>query len=319
MKNAMINNAHIEGYLYEHKLENKVSGERSKNPGTPFINGYIAIATDEAKLNVVKVFFTYVTATTKAGKPNSTFTLLQSIIDGKVGSVMEHGAENAGKLRVDTALGLNDWYDARNDNKLVSVLRNEGGFVHMTNELRDENQRATFETDMVITGVRRVEADIDKDMPEKVKVKGYIFNFRKAVMPVEFTVCEPFAPAAALDYFENMGATSTSPVFTRVQGKQISRTVVTRKEEESAFGEAVVKETTSTQKDFVINWAAAEPYEWDSEESILASELAAAIAQREVDLAAAKKAHDEYQANKGKGVGAFASNTTAPAKEAYHF
>lgn len=53
MKKVMTNNAHIEGYLYEHSLEKKVSGAQSKNPGTEFINGTISIATDDEMLNIV--------------------------------------------------------------------------------------------------------------------------------------------------------------------------------------------------------------------------------------------------------------------------
>lgn len=320
MKKVMTNNAHIEGYLHEHNLEKKVSGAQSKNPGTEFINGTISIATDDEMLNVVQVHFSYVTAVTKNGKANATFNILQSIIDGKIGSVMEHGKENAGKLRVDTAINLNEWYDTRNNNQLVSVKRNEGGFVHQTAELCDENQRATFDVDMVITGVKRVEADPEKDTPEKVVVKGYIFNFRKAVLPVEFSVYEPYAPGAALDYFENLGATGKSPVFTRVQGNQISQTVVRKKEEESAFGGTIIKETRSSQRDFVITWAALETQEWDSEETILASELAEALAQREVDLADIKKRQDEYQATKNNALaGNKSSAASAPAKGDYDF
>lgn len=320
MKKVMNNNAHIEGYLYEHNLEKKVSGPNSKNPNTEYICGTISVATDDEMLNVVQVHFSYVTATTKQSKPNTTFNILQSIIDGKLGSVMEHGKENACKLRIDTAISLNEWYDTRNDNQLISVKRNEGGFVHQTSELCDESQRATFDVDMVITGVKRVEADPEKEVPEKVVVKGYIFNFRKAVLPVEFSVYEPYAPAAALDYFENLGATGKSPVFTRVQGKQISQTVVRKKEEESAFGGTIVKETRSSQRDFVISWAAVEPYEWDSEDGILASELSDALAQREVDLADVKKRQDEYQASKNNALAkANAAAASAPAKGDYDF
>ena len=46
MKEKMINKIHIEGYLYQHKLEKKVSGPKSRNPGVEFITGTIEIATD---------------------------------------------------------------------------------------------------------------------------------------------------------------------------------------------------------------------------------------------------------------------------------
>lgn len=318
MKRVMTNKVHVEGYLYEHKLEEKVSGPNSKNPGTEFVNGTISIATDDEMLNVVQVHFSYVTAVTKNGSANATFNVLKSIINGKIGNVMEHGKENAGKLRVDTAIDLNEWYDTKNDNQLVSVKRNEGGFVHQTSELAEnEDQRSTFDVDMVITGVKRLEADPDKESPEKVVVRGYIFDFRKAVMPVEFSVYEPHAPAAALDYFEGLGATGKSPIFTRVQGKQISRTVVKKKEEESAFGGTIIKETRTSQRDFVINWAAVEPYEWDTEEGILASELAEALAQREVALADIKKRQDEYRASKNNALAK--PNGTPVTKSDYDF
>lgn len=131
-----INETHIEGLLYEHKLSKKTTGENSKNPGTEFINGEISIATDDALTNIVKVHFSYVTETTKSGKTNATYNTLNSIIDGKIGSVMEDGAENAGKLRVDSAIGLNEWYD-KEDN-LISQKRNEGGFIHQVTSLCDE-------------------------------------------------------------------------------------------------------------------------------------------------------------------------------------
>ena len=47
------NETHIEGYLYENKLDIKTSGSKTKNPGVEFINGTIGIATDEEMLNVV--------------------------------------------------------------------------------------------------------------------------------------------------------------------------------------------------------------------------------------------------------------------------
>ena len=81
MKKTMENVTHIEGILYEHNLESKVSGPNSKTPGTPFISGTISIATDDALTNIVQVHFTYVTPTTSKGSANATYTLLQNIID----------------------------------------------------------------------------------------------------------------------------------------------------------------------------------------------------------------------------------------------
>lgn len=306
----MKNTTHIEGYVYEHKLERKVSGPNSKTPNTPFINGTLSIATDEACTNVVSVHFSYVTETTKAGSANATYKLLESIIDGKISSVMGNGKENAGMVRIDSALDLNEWYDK--DNNLVSVKRNEGGFLHQTNDLtEDENQRATFEVDMVITNVKRVEADEDKGTPEKVVIRGVVFNFRNAILPMEFSVLHP----GAMNYFESLEASSKNPVFTRVKGMQVSRTVSKKVEETSAWGEVTVKEVKSSARDFVINWAQQEPYEWDDENTILAEELNEAMTNRNVYLAEVKQRQDEYQASKNNTI----KPAAAPTKGTYNF
>ena len=110
MKKNMINQTHIEGVLYEHALEAKVTGENSKNPGTEFISGTIQIATDDAQLNIVPVHFTYVTAVTSTGKTSDTYNTLKNIIDKVYGTVMADGAEKATKLRVDSAIGLNEFF-----------------------------------------------------------------------------------------------------------------------------------------------------------------------------------------------------------------
>lgn len=312
MKKTMINNTHIEGVLYEHDLQAKESGENSKNPGTPFISGTISIATDDAMTNIVPIHFTYVTATFGSGKPNDTYTTLNNIINGTFGSYMKDGAEKAVKLRVDSALGLNEFYTERNGKEeLVSAKRNEGGFVHKVDTLdEDEKVRNTFKVDMLINNVTRTEADDEKNIPEKVIVKGAIFDYRKNLLPVEFSATNP----NAMNYFEGLGATQKEPVFTCVWGRQVSETIVRQIVTESAFGEDEVREVKNSRRDFVITGAAKEPYVWDDESSITAAELNEAIQKREVDLAAMKKRQDEYKASKNK-----ITPAAAPAQGGFNF
>ena len=112
MKKALINNTHIEGLLYEHKLEEKVTGPQSKNPGTKYIAGTVDIATDDALTNIVSVHFSYVTPTTAKGTANATYAILADIISGRHASIMGDGAEKAAKLRIDSAIALNEFYSA---------------------------------------------------------------------------------------------------------------------------------------------------------------------------------------------------------------
>ena len=306
----MINKTRIEGFIYEHDLQVKVTGENSKNPGTPFISGTLSVATDDACINIVPVHFTYTTETTASGKTNATYTTLKNIVDGVIGTIMKDGKDKAGKVRIDSAIGLNEFYTDRNGKEeLVSAKRNEGGFVHIVDVLsEDEKTRNTFECDIVITNARRVEANDEKNIPEKVIVKGGIFDFRGSLMPVEFTATNP----NAMNYFEDLGASQVNPVFTKIWGRQISEVIVNKTEEESAFGDAKVRETKSTRKDFVITGAAKEPYEWDVEGMITATEFGEAISAREIYLAGIKQRQAEYKASK-------TSTSAAPAAGGFQF
>ena len=309
---TMINKSHIEGLLYEHALELKASGPNSKTPGTEFISGTISLATDNAGINVVPVHFTYVTAKTAKGKENQTYTTLNSIIDGTFGSIMKNGKENAAKLRIDSAIDLNEFYsDKSGKEELISAKRNEGGFVHTADVVaEDEKTRNTFECDMIITGATRIEANEEKQLPEKVIIKGAVFNFRGELLPVDFSATN----ANAMNYFEGLGATNQEPVFTKVWGRQLSEVITKTITEESAFGEDSVKEVKSTRKDFVVTGAAKEPYAWDDSTSILASELAEAMTARQTKLATMKQRQDEYKASKGA-----TAPGAAPAQGGFNF
>lgn len=300
MKN-MINRTHLEGLIYEHDLQMRESGPNSKNPGTEFIMGNVSIATDGDLTNIVPVHYTYVTATTSKGSSNATFGTLKDIIDGKLSSVMSGGADTAAKLRIDSAIGLNDFYSDRNGKEeLISVKRNEAGFAHTCTDLaEDESTRNTFEVDMLITNVVRMEADEEKNIPEKVIVKGAIFDFRKSLLPTEFSVLNP----NAMNYFEGLNATAKEPVFTRVKGRQVSETITRTITEESAFGEDSVREVKSSRKDFVITWAQREPYVWDDESTITAAELTEVMTARQTYLATVKQRNDEYKASKESNKG----------------
>lgn len=294
MKERMNNTVNIIGWVYEHELQLKVTGENSKNPGTTYISGTLKVATDDECLNVVPINFTYVTEKTSKGNPNSTFDILKKIIDKQCPTMMSDGKEYAARVSVSGAIDLNEWFDA--DGKLVSTKRIAGSFVHLnpTNWKENEKERNMFSVDMVINGFTRMEANEERKLPERGVLKGAIFNFRKELLPVEFSVTNP----SAMDYFEGCDISAKNPLFTQLRGSVVSQTVVRTITEESAFGDPMVRETRSSYKDYVINWAQSMPYEFDSEDTLLASELAEMIQQREIHKAEIKKRQDEYKASK---------------------
>lgn len=314
----VLNKEHIEGRVYEHNLAIKtVQNSESKNFGKEFIGGTLDIATDEDCLNIVTITFTYVTETTSKGSKNETYSTLKNIIEnGK--TVLVDGKDAATLVKVDTALAVNDFYTSRNgEETLVTAKRNEGGFVHTVNKLCDPAARNTFEMDMLINGTRLVEADEERNIAEDyLIVKGAVFNFRNAILPVEFIVKNP----SGIKYFESLEASSSNMIFTKVWGKINSETIKTVKTEESMFGEAKVTEYERTIKEWVITGTANETYEIDDEQNgITLDEIKKALADREVYLADVKKRQDEYQASKNASGNAVGGTGVSAAQGGFNF
>lgn len=304
-----VNQTNIEGYLYQHDLKAKVTGEKSKNPGTNFISGTIDIATDNALTNIVSVHFTYVTATTSKGSANPTYNTLMNIINGMIPTVMGDGVAKAGKIQVSSsAIGLNEFISERSGTEeLVSAKRNEGGFVRVVSSLNEnENERATFKCDMIATKTRRLDAD-ENGNPEKMIVTGYIFDFRNALLPVDFVVYNP----AAMNWIESMEVGENHPLYMGFRGRQISQTVVKKIDEEGAWS-VYTREVPSSHKEYVIEYATTKvPYLWDDEGSITAEEYKKALQDRELVKADVKRRNDEWKATR--------NSAPAAVEEEFHF
>ena len=305
MKKA-INTEHVEGRVYQHDLAIKtVQNKESKNYGKEFIAGNIDVAVDEEGVNVISVHFTYVTEDTKNGGKNATFAALKKIInEGK--AWITDGKDAATKVKIDTALALNDFY--REDGTLVSAKVNEGGFVTIISELCDVSERNTFQADMIITAVSKTEADEEKNIAAPfVTIRGAIFNFRNDLLPIEFVV----RSEAGMKHFENCEASNSNPVFTKVWGKINCVTSVTTRTEESAFGEAAVKTYERKTKEWVVTGTARFPYDFGDESVLTADELTKAMQNRQVYLADKKKADEDYRASKATQNATPAAPTTA--------
>ena len=297
------NRERVEGRIYQHDLSIKqVQNQSSKNYGKDFISGNLEVAVDEDCLNVIPVHFTYVTEQTASGQQNRTYGVLKKIIEeGK--TIVGVGKDEAQKVRIDTALALNDFYTQ--DDQLVSVKTNEGGFVTLINELAEEPERNTFSVDMVINNVSRVEKDEEKNIEaDYVVVKGAVFNFRNDLLPVELVVKN----AAGMKYFEELGASNAEPVYTRVWGKIVCETKTTVVTEESAFGEAAVKTYERKSKEWVITGTAKVPHDFGDENILTAEELTEAMQNRNTMLAETKKRSEEYRAQRA------AQSAAAPAQ-----
>lgn len=314
-----VNTVRVEGWLYDHSLKEKVTGANSKNPNTTYLSGNVDIATDNAGLNVVTIHYTYVTPFTKSNKENPTYKTLATIL-AENRSVVTVGKENAMKLRADTSIGLNEFYSDKNNSGekvLVSAKRNEGGFLHVVTDAlnEDEDKRSTWEADTIITKVRELEADVERNIPEKVILTGYIFDFRQALLPVDFVVYKQ----KARDYFMGLDASPNSPTFMKLKGQEISQVTVRKIYEDSAFDdEPDVKEFKNTIREFVVTKANV-PYAWDDEESITIAEMKEALANRAIREAEIKKNQEEWENSRTNTTVVKAPSVAVSTESSYDF
>jgi len=156
----MMNNETVIGRIYQHNIVKKtVLNQSSPNFGKEFISCNLGTAIDEKGLVVIPVHFTYVVEMNNSGNKNTTDVNLDKIIKENNTWILK-GKEEASKIRIDTALSINDFYTQ--DNRLDSTKINEGGFVTFISDLGAENERNTFTIYILITNVTRVEKTLKK-------------------------------------------------------------------------------------------------------------------------------------------------------------
>ena len=288
-----LNSCRVEGYVYDRsKLVSRETGPTSKTPGTQYISGDLDIAVDEEGLNVVAVHFTYVTEHYASGKPNNTYNALVKVMEAENASWLEAGKENAMNVRVDGGLGVNDFIGR--DGNMVAAKRCEGSFLNIVSTLNPkESERSTFQEDIVITKVNRIEANEERNIAEDyVVLRGAVFNFRNDLAPVDLVVRNP----QGMNYFESLDVSASEPLYTKVWGHIVSQTIQITRTEESAFGDSAVRAFERKNREWVVTGTAKYPYDYGEEDVMTEEELKTAVQNREVHLAEVKKRNDEYLA-----------------------
>lgn len=290
------NKVHLEGRIFSHTLQKRVTGEQSKNPGTEYIGGTLNVATDEAGINVVPVRFTYVTAVySKSGKPNDTYNVLEQIITDDL-TWEKNGKDSAPQIRVDGDIEVNDFLGRNGE--MVEAKGVRGSFVHFANGSyglnSDENKRNTFEADMLIAATIPQEPE---GAEPYMNLRGYVFAYRNALVPVTLSIHN----AAGIKYFDKCDISNENPLLTKVWGNIISTTQEIKTEVESAFGGAQVNVTTRTLRAWEVAGCAAEPYEWNDESTITIEDFKKLLDDREQVKAEAKRRAEERNNNSTAG------------------
>ena len=300
------NKVHLEGRIFSHTLQKRITGEQSKNPGTEYIGGTLNVATDEDGINVVPVRFTYVTAVySKSGKPNDTYNVLSQIIEDDI-TWEKNGKDAAPQIRIDGDIEINDFMGRNGE--MVEAKGVRGSFVHFASGSfglnNDENKRNTFEADMLIAAALPQEVEDGEDY---LNLRGYVFAYRNALVPVVFSIHNP----AGIAYFEKCDISNENPLLTKVWGNIISTTQEIRTEVESAFGGSQVNVTTRTLRAWEIAGCAAEPYEWDDESTLTINDFKQLLADREEVKAEAKRRAEERN-NSAAGAAFPSADNDAP-------
>lgn len=290
----MMNKEDISGYVFQHKLEVKtVKNQKSKAFGQEFINGDLFVAVDEDGMNVLPVFFRYVTPTTKNGTPNRTYEVLKKIIDNPEKTWIVGGKENAYKVKINTQLGLNDYFNQEGER--VSVKRNEGGFVTLLNNLDPTLDRNKFTLDMVITKVTHHDANPEREGDtDCTYLKGAVFGYRNTLLPVEFVVRDP----EGMNYFESLEPSDSAPVATRVWGEINCKTIRRETVEPTAFGAPSVRVVETKSREWLATGCAQSPYDFGDDSFMTADDLIKAMQDREIHWAEVKKNHDDWVASR---------------------
>lgn len=286
----IINTLDVQGRIFQHDLQEKVSGPTSKHPGTKFISGSIDVATDESEVpNIVTVHYTYVAETYGSGAPNRTYGVLSRIINE--GKTVVADGDAAWCVRLQPSIALNDFYP-QGQTEVVSRPRNEGGFATIINPTQYSAERNKFTVDLLINGVSRVDAE---DGSVVAHIHGATFDFRNSILPMTFVV----RSEEAASYFESLEPSQNNPIFTNVWGQIVSRNETIKTETLSAFGAPQVDERPRRVREYLITGAKPDLYEFgDSETGITADEIKKAIEDRNLYLADTKRRSDEYRANR---------------------
>ena len=292
MKNNFENSVDVRGWVFNHTLAKKVSRK-----GVEYIGGSINVATDADAVNVVPVNFMYVVPTFKNGKPNTTYSFLEQIINEN--NTYEMNGASATKIRIDGDVECNDF--VTREGEMASPKRVRGSFAHPETGDIATVGCAKFKTDMLIEGYQEVEVENGDNYG---RIRGYVFNFKNDFLPVEYTI----RTAGGMSYFEKADISISEPMLTKVWGDIVCTTIENRTETENAFGAPTVNITTRTLRAWDIEGASVDPMEFGDESTMTTEDVTKGKADREQHLAEVRANYDEYQKSRDNANNAFNDN-----------
>lgn len=303
MKQSFKNSVNVQGIVFNFgSNERNRLQKRTSHAGVNYISGDIVVATDSSLNNTVTVHYTYVPEKNRNGNDNQIYQNLAQLLDDDK-TVETVGKDEASKVRISGEYETNDFYSDRNE-EFVSAPRVRGSFVHDLFTLNDDADNATFDLDAIITRVTEQEGD---DGTYAV-LKGYVFNWRKDVMPITLEVHNP----RGASYFVDQDVSSKNVLMTEVRGNIVSKTVSSESEEEEGAWSTQKRTVSRAVRYWDVTWSSQEPMEFDDESTVTKAELKQALADRQARLEADKARQDEWRSQHNGGGNSFSSPAPAP-------
>ena len=148
---------------------------------------------------------------------------------------------------------------------------------------------------MLVTKVTRIEANPEKNIKEDyATVSGAIFGYGASLptlIPATFSIRNEMG----IKYFEDLDASASNPVFTKLWGKINCMTIRVERTEESAFGEAAVQTYERKSREYLITGTAKVPYDFGDEEVLTVDDIKKMNQDRQVLLAEVEKRFNDKQ------------------------
>lgn len=201
--------------------------------GDDYISGDITLEVDDEGTQMK--FRVFATPTwKKSGKANGNYTILEKILNGEMEN---EWLTIRGSIDVDYFMPK----DPRDndDDGLARTQRMRATFINMNNKHEYANK---WKFDFLITHVREIEADEEKQIPRYVQVSGYLIDdYNERLMEVRVDA----RTEASMNYILGLQASEDMPYFVSTTGKmeRIVRSVVLP----NAFGDPETQEYVSTR------------------------------------------------------------------------
>lgn len=237
------NGIDMKGRLFAYDLKT-----RDLDKGTA-ITGNIELEVD-TNGTIVKIEV-FAMPTFSSGKRNSTYDILDDIMNGEIPTVKDNG-DAAEWYSVTGDVNVSYGPDKRNSGEIIRYQKVRGRFLNPNKKHEYKNRWAI---DMLITHVAENEEDPEKNTKRSASVCGYfIDDYNQRLMEVEFKALRP----GAIEYFLGLPATYEAPYFVGLWGERIVAKTVSVKKNAIPGMDDEIRETT--KPDWEITGVSPEPY-----------------------------------------------------------